>query len=491
MSATSAITLPEVQKHNKPDDLWLVIHNKVYNATNYLQDHPGGDIIIREVAGTDATEVFEEVGHSMEANDVLKELFVGHLDEEHHAEAVEVFRPTFHETTKTAAVLVPKKTTKSSSKNGLAKVVVHLGLAAGAGALAYYAKHRYGLWIVTTLKRRLSAPALQFPSSSSTPSFWVGFGIATIAEVSLSMVLATWAWSKFDVQEEFTHFSSHRAARKDRTIKVLRKPALTESTLAARSGKKTKTSTVLEPQTWRPFKLVRKTLVSPNVFRLVFALPRPHDALGLPTGQHVALRATVNGKGVSRSYTPVSNDSDLGRIELLIKVYEQGAMTKHLEAMNIGDTIEMRGPKGAMQYSSSYAKEIGMIAGGTGITPMYQLIRAICEDETDKTKVSLIYANNTVDDILLKEELDGFAVQCPDKFKVHYVLSRPQAEWTGSSGFVTAGLIDEFLPRAAETTKVLLCGPPPMINAMSKNLVGLGFKAPGTLSKATDQVFLF
>jgi len=252
-----------------------------------------------------------------------------------------------------------------------------------------------------------------------------------------------------------------------------------------------RTSLVLNPQQWRSFKLVRKTLVSPNVYRFVFALPHHQDVLGLPTGQHIALRATIQGKSVSRSYTPVSNNTDLGRVELLVKVYEAGAMTKHLEGMQVGQTIEIRGPKGAMQYSKTYAKHIGMIAGGTGITPMYQLIRAICADESDKTKISLVYANNTEEDILLRDELDNFVQQCPDKFRVHYVLTKPPQGWTGSSGFITEDVIKKHLPAASADTKVALCGPPPMINAMKANLTKLGFQQPGAFSKVTDQVFLF
>lgn len=122
---------------------------------------------------------------------------------------------------------------------------------------------------------------------------------------------------------------------------------------------------------------------------------------------------------------------------------------------------------------------------------MYQLIRAICADESDKTQVSLIYANNTEEDILLREELDGFAVQCPEKLKVHYVLAKPPADWTGEAGFVTRDMMDKYLPKVADDTKVLLCGPPPMIEATKKNLSALGFKAPGAISKAADQVFLF
>ncbi|KAF7540002.1 hypothetical protein G7054_g1687 [Neopestalotiopsis clavispora] len=163
--------------------------------------------------------------------------------------------------------------------------------------------------------------------------------------------------------------------------------------------------------------------------------------------------------------------------------------------MKIGETIDIRGPKGSMQYSTAYAKRIGMIAGGSGITPskfrLQTLIRAICEDESDTTQIDLLYANNTEEDILMREELEGFAAQCPEKFKIQYVLARPPAEWQGESGFVTKDMVDKYLPKAGPDSKVLLCGPPPMIDATKKNLAALGFAAPGAISKAADQVFLF
>ena len=75
-----------------------------------------------------------------------------------------------------------------------------------------------------------------------------------------------------------------------------------------------------------------------------------------------------------------------------------------------------------MKYKKGYAKKIGMVAGGTGITPHYQLIRSICEDRTDTTEVSLVYANRTEDDILLRSELDAWAKAHPKNLKVHYML---------------------------------------------------------------------
>ncbi|PKS06185.1 hypothetical protein jhhlp_007502 [Lomentospora prolificans] len=481
--ATEVHTLADVQRHNTPDDIWVVIHNKVYNVTNYLEDHPGGSAILLEVAGKDATAEFEETGHSAEANDALLELCVGHLPEEERAEAVQVYRPTFEVVSQTAAI-VTKKSAGPGPLRRLVGAVFKIGVTSGVGA---------GIWAVST--GRIDTQALRhiyqqvsLPRSVATNGrFWWGFGLATVAEMSASLGLLVWLWSKLDVQGEFTQHVSHRTARKDRSMALPRaRPQVPGNLKAAAS-----VSRVLEPKNWKSFKLVRKTLVSPNVYRLVFALPHFEDVLGLPTGQHIALRAVIDGQNVSRSYTPISNNSDLGRIELLIKVYDKGLMTKHLEGMKIGETIDIRGPKGAMQYSNKYAKHIGMIAGGTGITPMYQLIRAICADESDNTKISLLYANNTENDILLREELDGFALQCPEKFQVQYVLGKASEDWKGPTGFVTADLIKKYLPPASDDSKVLLCGPPPMINAMKKNLASLGFKEPGALSKVTDQIFLF
>ncbi|KAK1751247.1 hypothetical protein QBC47DRAFT_454634 [Echria macrotheca] len=440
-SMTSITFTPlDVQKHNKPNDVWLILHNKVYDVTAYLQDHPGGDIILKEVAGTDATEAFEEVGHSAEANDELDKLLIGHLAEEHHVDAVEVFRPVFAKVAQQAAIVVPSKKGLGPSRRQKLLLRGALGLGLATGVMLYTNNANS-----SQLRQHIMSVLPRFsrvlPLSSSPSSFWTGFGIASVAEVALSVAVAVWAWSKLDVQEDFTHYAARREARASAAIGPdTRKPATTRMTLVTRAKNTTVSANpstgVLSPKDWRPFKLVRKTLVSPNVYRLVFTLPRPDAVLGLPIGQHVALRATLaSGETVSRSYTPVSNDNDRGRIELLIKVYQGGRMTQHLAALPVGGTIDMRGPKGAMRYSPTYARRIGMIAGGTGITPMFQLIRAVCEDETDDTSISLIYANNTEDDILLRQELDGFALQCPHKFRVYYVVTRPLRPdtWTGGT----------------------------------------------------------
>ncbi|KAG7450330.1 uncharacterized protein BT62DRAFT_927645 [Guyanagaster necrorhizus] len=251
-------------------------------------------------------------------------------------------------------------------------------------------------------------------------------------------------------------------------------------------------SKVLDPASWQEFPLVKKTQVSPNTAVYRFSLPHPNDILGLPIGQHISISAEINGKDIMRSYTPISSDDDRGHFELLIKSYEKGNISRHFSTLRIGDTIRVKGPRGQFTYTPDLVANIGMIAGGTGITPMIQIIRAALKNPTDRTVLSLIYANVNHEDILCKKELDDLQVQYDrSRFKVYYVLNNPPANWNGGVGFVTKDQISDHLPGPELHSKVLMCGPPPMITAMKKHLDELKYPAPRTVSKLVDQVFVF
>lgn len=129
--------------------------------------------------------------------------------------------------------------------------------------------------------------------------------------------------------------------------------------------------------------------------------------------------------------------------------------------------------------------------GGTGITPMYQLIRAICEDKTDQTRINLLYANKTPRDILLRTQLERYQEMAPEKFHLHLSIDKPVSGWTGGVGYIDKNLMREKFAGPDKDTKVLLCGPPGMINAAKNSLVELGYEAPGAVAKLGDQVFLF
>ena len=110
--------------------------------------------------------------------------------------------------------------------------------------------------------------------------------------------------------------------------------------------------------------------------------------MGLPVGQHVSLSMMLPGDKLhQKSYTPITSDDDVGFFELLVKVYPQGNMSKHLDSMAMGDAIPVQGPKGKLTYKGHgeihiktgddvtvhRVTKLGMIAGGTGITPMLQV----------------------------------------------------------------------------------------------------------------------
>jgi cytochrome b involved in lipid metabolism len=67
----------QVEQHKSPTDLWMVVHGYVYDVTSFVDTHPGGPEVLLEYAGTDATESFDEVGHSQDSIDMLQPLCKG------------------------------------------------------------------------------------------------------------------------------------------------------------------------------------------------------------------------------------------------------------------------------------------------------------------------------------------------------------------------------------------------------------------------------
>lgn len=279
--------------------------------------------------------------------------------------------------------------------------------------------------------------------------------------------------------------------------------------LSSKKGgaKKNKDEPALHPEEFRKFELSEKIVVSPDTRIFRFKLRHPTQRLGLPIGQHMYVRANIDGKDVQRAYTPVSSDDDLGHFDLLIKVYfpnvhpkfpEGGKLSQHMERLQIGDSIDVKGPIGRFEYLGNgnfrvkkgkefverTVKSFGMIAGGTGITPMRQILKAILKDPKDRTQVHLLFANQTEEDILLREELDNYA-KTDDRVKVWYTLDRPnEATWKYSQGFVSFEMVEKHMPKASADSCVLMCGPLPMINfACKPNLEKAGY--------TEDQLFSF
>jgi len=221
-----------------------------------------------------------------------------------------------------------------------------------------------------------------------------------------------------------------------------------------------------DPNAWKPFTLKEIENINHNTKLFRFALDSPTTPLGTRVASCILTKFEKDGKAVIRPYTPTTGPETLGHFDLVVKEYPEGNMSKHIHSLKVGDALDVKGPLLKFDYKPNVQKEIGMVAGGTGITPMYQVIKEVLQNPSDKTRLRLIYANVSEHDILLRKELDDLAAK-HDNFKVHYVLDKAPAGWKGSEGYVTRELVQRWLPKPAPDTMVMVCGPPPMMAAIS------------------------
>ncbi|KAI0962720.1 hypothetical protein AcW1_000015 [Taiwanofungus camphoratus] len=243
------------------------------------------------------------------------------------------------------------------------------------------------------------------------------------------------------------------------------------------------TMSFLNPKVWKSVKLTEIQTVNHDTCFYRFVLSNPQQPLGLPVGQHVfvRLKRKDTGEMVQRAYTPVSKQDAVGFIDFLIKLYlpckkfpAGGKMTMGFNQLQVGDTIELKGPLGSFVWQGRGSatwkgvprrvKEVGLVCGGSGITPILQVLRSIVENPHDSDiSIWLLYANKTEADILCREELHKFYELNSHRFHLHHTLSTVPQQWVYSSGRITDGMIASHLPRPSPDALILACGPAGMI----------------------------
>ncbi|KAE9352540.1 hypothetical protein PF008_g5408 [Phytophthora fragariae] len=257
----------------------------------------------------------------------------------------------------------------------------------------------------------------------------------------------------------------------------------------------------LDKAQWRPFTLAFKQTVSNQTVKLTFELP-DGKLLGLATpGQHLKLRAKINGQMIERAFTPTSKFSQPASFDLIVKVYADGVMSSYLDKLAVGDSVEMLGPQGVLGYPEAGVVTVGgqpkltnvrhvvMVAAGTGIAPMLQLVRAVMENSKDTAKITLVDCNHSLAHIIALTQLEPLANMFIDRVKVHHILreaSENDSQELGS--FRTGRRLDkatlaELLPKPAPDVAAFHCGPPEFDEAVSAMLREIGFKE--------NQVFVF
>jgi len=189
------------------------------------------------------------------------------------------------------------------------------------------------------------------------------------------------------------------------------------------------------------------------------------DGPELPVASFVLARTLgADKKEVVRPYTPI--DQKPHEITLLIKSYPNGNLSKYFDSLKVGDSVDLKGPIPKIAIKPNLKKELVMIAGGTGLTPMLQITKKILSDPTDKTQITLLFANTEEKDILLREQLTELQNK-HENFTVRHILWKPTPQWRGLTGMVNADIIRRYVPAPSADTLVMVCGPPPFMTAIS------------------------
>ncbi|KAH8992933.1 cytochrome-b5 reductase [Lactarius akahatsu] len=278
------------------------------------------------------------------------------------------------------------------------------------------------------------------------------------------------------------------------------------TTSAAPAAKPKPEKSALDPTQFLDLKLKSVEPYNHNTSRFVFELPDGGAALS-PVASFVAVRASEgadgapldkNGNPVIRPYTPISRPEHEGELVLLIKKYETGVLSKYVhEQLKPGATLSIKGPITKFPYKANEFEHVALIGGGSGITPLYQLLDHALADPTNRTRFTLLYANVSEADVLMREELSALERAHPQALRIVHTLDNPPQGWAGASGYVNRELIKAHVPPAelGDKVKVFVCGPPGQVVALAGKKDGMKQGAIGGILKelgySEDQVFKF
>jgi len=267
--------------------------------------------------------------------------------------------------------------------------------------------------------------------------------------------------------------------------------------------KSAQTKNPLDPENFLDFKLKRVEPYNHNTSKFTFELPNNEASL-LPVASCVVVKSSdpevlkdAKGKPIIRAYTPISPSDAEGELTLLVKKYDSGNVSKHIHSLSLGNYLSIKGPISKWPYKTNEFDQVALIGGGSGITPLYQILNHALHDKANRTKFKLLFSNVTEKDILIREELDALKKMYPDNFDVVYVLSKPEKDWIGPQGYISADIIKEHIGPAslANKLKIFVCGPPGQVTSVAGNKAGPKQGDLGGILKelgyTEDQVYKF
>jgi ring-1,2-phenylacetyl-CoA epoxidase subunit PaaE len=236
------------------------------------------------------------------------------------------------------------------------------------------------------------------------------------------------------------------------------------------------------------------TQETPDTVSVSFEIPNHlSDIFKYSQGQYLTLRFEVNGKEERRAYSMSSSPIEKD-LTVSVKRVKKGIVSNYIaDKIAVGDKVEVMPPQGRFftKLNGDHRKSYYFIAAGSGITPIFSIIKTILEEEP-QSFVHLIYGNRNEESIIFKQKLDVLQTRYANQITVEHILSQPKREkssglmsflskgtltWQGAVGRINEDVLDKWLAENPCTTKLaeyFICGPSEMINKAEAALLGNG-----------------
>ena len=202
------------------------------------------------------------------------------------------------------------------------------------------------------------------------------------------------------------------------------------------------------------------------------------DAFKFTQGQHLTLKADINGEDVRRSYSLCSSPLD-NKWQVAVKLIPGGKFSTYInETLATGDTLEVMAPSGkfGVEAKPNESKNYLFFAAGSGITPVLSMVKAHLAQEPNAT-CKLFYVNKTAKSIIFKEELEQLRNKYFGRFEIFYFLTKEKRDielFNGRFDDEKMKVLTNTFIDIPDTNDVFLCGPEKMVNYVSDYLVNAG-----------------
>lgn len=195
-------------------------------------------------------------------------------------------------------------------------------------------------------------------------------------------------------------------------------------------------------------------------------------------GQHLTLKADVDGEELRRSYSIFSAVGEQ-TLKVAIKQIEDGKFSTFAnKKLSAGMDLDVMVPQGRFftELSNNNAKQYLCVAAGSGITPIFSILKSVLDEEPN-SQVTLIYGNRTVSSVLFLEQLEDLKNKYQERLKLIHILSREPQDSEIFNGRITAEKCEELFSGPlmdAKYDEAFLCGPEQMIMSVKDFLDGRG-----------------